>query len=122
MSNTALSPTQLAIADALHDQTWLMRRKDSLAAGAAAVLQLANLITFIGVDSMPTWLNILIALIIGVAQIIAHATTPGAFTPSMIDRVPAPAEDSLLVEPQPSPMGSLDDYSSSTYPPVTPGV
>lgn len=122
MTNTALSPAQLAIADALGAQSWFQRRKDSLAAGAGAVLQIANLVALIGVDSMPTWLNIVIAVVIGVAQIIAHATTKGAFTPSMIHRVETTVVDSTAEDVPLTPLATADDHSSSTYPPITPGV
>ncbi|AKN77511.1 hypothetical protein HO100_11435 [Corynebacterium ulcerans] len=79
-----------AVAAALATQPWFMRRKDTLAAIAGWVLQVGNFATGMAVGA-PMWVSFLIAAVIGIAQIIIHAGTPGAITPSMGKRLTAVA-------------------------------
>lgn len=93
-----LTNFQEAVAIAVAEQPAYMRRKDSITATAGTILQVANLlVAFAG--ELPAWANILIAAVVGVAQIAVHAGTKGAITPSMANRLqavqdsqPAPAE------------------------------
>lgn len=83
---------QDAVAAAIADQPWYVRRKDSIAAGAGLVLQAANVLTAYSAD-FPEWVNIVVAVVIGVAQIAVHAGTKGAITPSQAARLEAAAGD-----------------------------
>ena len=75
-----------AVEQALANQSWFMRRKDTLVAIAGTILQIANLGALYASNG-PEWVNILIALVIGAAQIVVHAGTKGAITPSMVRRL-----------------------------------
>ena len=75
-----------AVVQALNDQPWWVRRKDSIAAVAGTVLQLANIATAYTTDS-PAWVNLIVATVIGLCQLILHAKTQGAITPSMVSRL-----------------------------------
>ena len=90
-----MNPTiQRAVENALVAQPWWVRRKDTLTAVAGTLLQLLNVATAYATDA-PEWVNITIAVLIGLCQVIVHAGTPGAITPSMAARLeaqaPAPA-------------------------------
>lgn len=85
---------QTAVSQALADQPWYIRRKDSLTAAAGLVLQIANVLVAYGSD-MPEWANVAIAAVIGISQIFIHAGTPGAITPSQAARLEAAAEESV---------------------------
>lgn len=86
----ATSNIEDAVSAALGEQSWFMRRKDTIAAVAGTVLQLANVGLAYTTD-IPDWGNIVIAAVIGVCQVLLHATTPGAITPSMAPRLEAAA-------------------------------
>lgn len=77
---------QDSVAQAIAEQPSWVRRKDSLTAVAGTVLQLGNLALLMTADG-PAWVNIIIGALIGVAQIIIHAGTKGAITPSMAVRL-----------------------------------
>lgn len=77
---------QDAVATALANQSWFARRKDSLTATAGTFLQVANLATAY-MTGAPHWVSILVAVVVGVAQIVVHAGTKGAITPSMATRL-----------------------------------
>lgn len=79
-----------AVQNALTNQSWFMRRKDTLTAAAGTILQLANVAAAYATDA-PEWVNIAIAVVIGLCQIVVHAGTPGAITPSMSARLEAAA-------------------------------
>lgn len=85
------SQFQSAVATALAEQPWWQRRKDSLVAVAGIVLQLANVLAAMSAD-FPSWVNAVVAVVIGVAQIAIHAGTAGAITPSMARRLEVAAE------------------------------
>lgn len=86
MSDTNLY--QDAVARLLAEQPWWVRRKDTLAAIAGTILQVANLVLFYS-ESLPEWVPAAIAVIIGCCQVVIHAATPGAITPSMGERLAA---------------------------------
>lgn len=76
-----------AVSSALAKQSWFLYRKDSITAVAGTILQIAN---FKNIDSYTdTWVGIAIAIVIGIAQVIVHAGTKGAITPSMAGRLQA---------------------------------
>lgn len=87
------STTQVAdaVAAYISTQPWWVRRKDSLTALAALILQLAN-VGVLYTDEAPAWVGIFVATIIGVGQVLVHARTPGAVTPSMGPRLQAQAD------------------------------
>lgn len=62
---------------------------------AGTVVQIANLIAAMATDS-PEWVNMVIAGVIGVAQIVIHAGTKGAITPSMATRLEAAGDQAHL--------------------------
>ena len=77
---------QIAVQNALAAQPWYVRRKDTITAVAGTLLQLANVASAYTTD-MPEWVNVLLALFIGALQVVIHAGTPGAITPSMATRL-----------------------------------
>ena len=79
-----------AVAVALAEQPWFVRRKDTIVAVAGTLLQVAN-IAFAYTTNSPEWVNFAIAAVIGVCQVVIHAGTPGAITPSMGRRLEATA-------------------------------
>lgn len=93
------SVLQQAVAEAVVEQSWWKRRKDSLAAVAGMLLQVTNLEVF-NSTGMPVWASILIAVIIGACQTVIHAYTLGAITPSMGARLEQAAEKAYMTRPQ----------------------
>ena len=85
------SVIEVAVARALAEQPWFTRRKDTITAVAGTILQLANVAAAYATQ-MPEWANVLIAVLIGAAQVIVHAGTPGAITPSQSHRLELAAE------------------------------
>lgn len=92
---------QTAVTQALYNQPWYIRRKDSLAATAGLVLQVLNGVAGYGSD-MPEWANLLIAALIGLCQILIHARTPGAITPSQAARLEDAANLAAMERPSQS--------------------
>lgn len=92
------SAFQNAVAEAIAQQSWWVRRKDSLTAAAGTVLQAANLLVAWTGD-LPTWANLTFAIVIGIAQIIIHAGTKGAITPSMAVRLEAAGSQAAGMRP-----------------------
>lgn len=85
---TELTPVQIAVANAIDEQSWFVRRKDTIAAVAGTILQILNLAAF-ATTNMPEWANLVIAVLVGVCQVFVHAATKGAITPSMAGRLEA---------------------------------
>lgn len=77
---------QHAVENALAAQPWYVRRKDTITAVAGTMLQLANVAVAYTADG-PEWASVAVALLIGLCQIVVHAGTPGAITPSMAIRI-----------------------------------
>ena len=84
---------QIAVQNALQSQPWWVRRKDTITAVAGTLLQLLNVAAAYTTDA-PEWASVALAVLIGICQIVIHAGTPGAITPSMAARLenetPAP--------------------------------
>ena len=89
---------QNSVAEALAEQSWWMRRKDTLTAIAGTILQVANLLLLVS-GEWPAWINAIIAAVIGLAQIVIHAGTKGAITPSMAARLEQAGERAHLDRP-----------------------
>lgn len=89
---------QNSVAEALAEQSWWMRRKDTLTAIAGTILQVANLLLLVS-GEWPAWINAIIAAVIGAAQIVIHAGTKGAITPSMAARLEQAGERAHLDRP-----------------------
>ena len=81
-----------AVQNALANQSWFMRRKDTITAAAGTLLQLLNVAVAYTADG-PEWANVVVAFLIGLCQVVIHAGTPGAITPSMSKRLEAEAPD-----------------------------
>lgn len=77
---------QIAVSNALNAQPWWVRRKDTITAVAGTLGQLANLIALYATGA-PEWVSAVIAVVIGVCQVLVHAGTKGAFTDSMAGRL-----------------------------------
>lgn len=77
---------QTSVSNALRNQSWFIRRKDTIAAVAGTIVQLLNLMVFMTTGA-PEWVNAIIAVTVGIAQTLVHAATPGAITPSMEHRL-----------------------------------
>ncbi|WP_070758776.1 hypothetical protein [Corynebacterium sp. HMSC22B11] len=116
------SVLQQAVAEAVVEQSWWKRRKDSLAAVAGMLLQVTNLEIF-NSTSMPVWASILIAVIIGACQTVIHAYTLGAITPSMGTRLEQAAEKAHMTRPQVSGITVSDTTPADPTPAtITPAV
>ena len=89
---------QNSVAEALAEQSWWARRKDTLTAIAGTILQVANLLILVS-GGWPAWANAVIAGVIGLAQIVIHAGTKGAITPSMAMRLERAGERAHLDRP-----------------------
>lgn len=83
---------QNAVQNALAAQPWYIRRKDTITAIAGTLLQLANVAAAYTTDA-PEWASVALAVLIGLCQIVVHAGTPGAITPSMAARLDAQAPE-----------------------------
>ena len=70
-----------AFSNVLAKQPTIQRRKDSINLGTGTFLQVANLLTTVSAG-LPLWASAILAVIIGVVQIVFTATTEGAVTPS----------------------------------------
>lgn len=75
-----------ALSQLLHEQPEYLRRKDSITSASGTVLQLTQLLAIQGAG-LPLWVNLIVGVVIGVAQILVHAGTKGAVTPSMAKRL-----------------------------------
>lgn len=89
------STFQVAVAQALVEQPWYVRRKDTITAVAGMVLQASNVVLAYA-SSWPEWVNVVIAFVIGVCQIVVHAGTPGAITPSQARRLESAGQRAYL--------------------------
>lgn len=81
-SNAAFSEVVSdAFSNVLAKQPAIQRRKDSINGAAGTVLQLANILITLNIG-LPLWVTAILAIIIGVVQVVFTATTEGAVTPS----------------------------------------
>lgn len=81
---------QIAVQNALQNQPWYVRRKDTITAIAGTLLQLLNIAAAYTTNA-PEWASVALAVLIGLCQVVIHAGTPGAITPSMAGRLEAEA-------------------------------
>lgn len=88
---------QEAGARVLVEQSWWAEKKNSVAAVAQLILQLANFTIGLTVG-LPWWAIVLIALVIGVAEVIVHATTKGPVTKSGVEKIRVKAEQAQAAE------------------------
>ncbi|WP_301925822.1 hypothetical protein [Corynebacterium glaucum] len=77
---------QEAVAHAIAQQPWYIRRQDAIVATAGAVMQLANLVITSSINT-PEWICLLAAALIGVCQIAIYAGNQGALTPAQAWRL-----------------------------------
>lgn len=77
---------QEAVAHAIAQQPWYIRRQDAIVATAGAVMQLANLVITSSINT-PEWIGLLAAALIGVCQIAIYAGNQGALTPTQAWRL-----------------------------------
>lgn len=114
---------QSAVAEALNEQPWYQRRKDTLTAVAGTILQVANLLVLY-TGELPAWVNALIAGVIGICQILVHSRTKGAITPSMAKRLEDFGMQAFLDRPSQSgvtvdhPIGDVADTPGEVELPV----
>ena len=108
------SKFQNAVAEALNEQPWYQRRKDTLAAVAGTILQVLNLLVLY-TGELPAWTNAVIAAVIGVCQIVVHARTQGAITPSMGERLERASLFAALKEGSDAP---IEEGKAVEYVPV----
>lgn len=82
---------QHSVAEALHDQKWYHKRKESITLVAGYLLQMGQIALLTYSDS-PAWVVAAIGIVIFMAQIGIIAGTKGAVTDSMVTRLGEKAE------------------------------
>lgn len=103
--NAAFSETvSEAFSNVLAKQPAVVRRKDSINNATGAVLQVASLLTTVSAG-LPLWVSAILAIIIGVVQVLFTATSEGAVTPSQERKIIA--EVSKLERPELKHAGAL---------------
>ena len=78
----------------LQEQSWWMKRKNTLAAVAQFILQFANVSLLVG-GVLPLWGTIAIGVLIFLAEVVVHAATNGPVTESGAERI---METALAIE------------------------
>lgn len=102
LDNPLSDLVQEAGADALAEQSWFARRKNTITAVVQIILQVLNLMAFQLADVH--WaVTVIIALIIGVGEVIIHAATKGPVTPSGVEEIRRQAQAAQVVETDGSP-------------------
>lgn len=86
-----------AAADAASQVKVSEKRRNSLAGAANLILQLANLLVFVNYE-IPLWATIIIALVIGAAEIVVHAFSKTPVTQGVVEQVTAAAEQQVIRE------------------------
>lgn len=103
--NAAFSETvSEAFTNVLAKQPEVVRRKDSINNATGAVLQVASLLTTVSAG-LPLWVSAILAVIIGVVQVLFTATSEGAVAPSQERKIIA--EVSKLERPELKHAGAL---------------
>lgn len=82
---------QHSVAEALSEQKWYHRRKESITLVAGYMLQFGQIALLTYSDS-PAWVVALIGIVIFLAQIFIIAGTKGSVTNSMVERLSEKAE------------------------------
>lgn len=110
--NPLVDRIQDAGARVLVEQSWWSEKKNSLAGVANLILQVANFTVGLTVG-LPVWAIILIAVVIGLAEVVVHATTKGPVTKSGLEKIRAKAEQAEAAnhDPTASPGGSRQIFS-----------
>lgn len=104
--NAAFSETvSEAFSNVLAKQPSIQRRKDSINLTTGTFLQVASLLTTVSAG-LPLWASAILAVIIGVVQVLFTATTEGAVTPSQERKIVA--EISKLERPELKHAGALN--------------
>lgn len=104
--NAAFSETvSEAFSNVLAKQPSIQRRKDSINLTTGTFLQVASLLTTVSAG-LPLWASAILAVIIGVVQVLFTATTEGAVTPSQERKIVA--EISKLERPELKHSGALN--------------
>lgn len=96
LDNPVVEGIQAAGAKALAKQDGWGRRKNSIAGAAQLVLQVANLAATQWIADAPWWVTLIIAVVIGVAEIVVHASMKGSVTPSVVQEI---ADQAKTTEP-----------------------
>lgn len=86
-----------AAADAASKVKVSEKRRNSLAGGANLILQLANILAFVSFE-IPLWATIIIALVIGVAEIVVHAFSKTPVTEGVVEQVTEAAKQRVIQE------------------------
>lgn len=79
--NELVNKVQNGMANVLSKQSLTEKRKNTIFSIAQGILQLGNLAAFITVD-MPWYITVAIAVVLVIAETVAHAFTRGPLTPS----------------------------------------
>ena len=108
--NDLVNALQEGAGDALARQPWFVRRKNTLAAIAQAVLQLANLGVTLAVGS-PVWVTFTIAAVIIAAEVVFHASTRGPVTPSAAQEILSSVDQRVRATVRQVPSGVRDSAS-----------
>lgn len=88
---------QDAAAIAAAETKFFQQRRNSLAGFANLVLQLANLLAFVTFE-IPWWGTVIIAVVIGLAEVIVHATSKTPVTPAVVEQVTEKARERAAVD------------------------
>lgn len=72
----------------LKDQPEIVRRKDTIMVVAALIINTAQWAAVL-INDAPAWVGLIVMVLVGFAQALTSALTPGAVTPSMGKRLAA---------------------------------
>ena len=84
--NELVNKLQEAAGNAIAEQSWFQRRKNTLAAVAQGVLQFANAALFL-TGILPLPVTIAIAIVIIAAEVVVHATSRTPVTPAVVEKI-----------------------------------
>lgn len=88
---------QEAVGDAAAETKFVQQRRNSLAGVAGTILQLANLLALVSFE-IPWWGTAIIAVIIGLAEVIIHATSKTPVTQAVAEKVTEKARERSAVD------------------------
>lgn len=94
-----------AFSNALSKQPGVIRRKDTINNASGAFLQVASLLATVSAG-LPLWVSAVLAVIIGIVQILFSATTEGALAPSQERKIVS--EIKKLNKPEVAKAGALN--------------
>ena len=84
--NELVNKLQEAAGNAIAEQSWFQRRKNTLAAVAQGILQFANAALFLA-GILPLPVTIAIAIVIIAAEVVVHATSRTPVTPAVVEKI-----------------------------------